>query len=149
MYSDGAIISAVCHGGAIFPGIISPLTGRSIIANRKVTGFTTKGEEEEGVLDTIKSWKRPTIEQAAADSGATYVSPPGPWDSFTQTDGRIVTGANPASATATAEEAVKAYEAEAKIPRIDRGYPSGGQEYDVPVGHPGKLDDGEVNVPPP
>lgn len=77
MYGDGAIISAVCHGGAIFPGIISPLTGQSIIHGRKVTGFTTKGEEEEGVLDTIKSWNRPTIEKAAADSGATYVSPPG------------------------------------------------------------------------
>jgi putative intracellular protease/amidase len=31
------------------------------------------------------------------------VSPPGPWDSFTQTDGLVVTGANPASAHATAE----------------------------------------------
>ena len=77
MYGDGAIISAVCHGGAIFPGVISLLTGKSIINGRRVTGFTTKGEEEEGVLDTIKSWNRPTIEKAAADCGATYVSPPG------------------------------------------------------------------------
>lgn len=60
-----------CHGGAIFPGIIDKSTGRSVIAGKKVTGFTTKGEEEEGVLDTIKSWKRPTIEASAADSGAT------------------------------------------------------------------------------
>lgn len=59
-----------CHGGAIFPGIIDPSTGKSIIAGKKVTGFTTKGEEEEGVLDTIKSWHRPTIEAAAADAGA-------------------------------------------------------------------------------
>ena len=97
-----------CHGGAIFPGIIDPRTGKSIIDGKKVTGFTTKGEEEEGVLDTIKSWKRPTIESSAADAGATCmlcipaaqnvtesdldVSPPGPWDSFTQTDGTIVTG---------------------------------------------------------
>lgn len=60
-----------CHGGAIFPGIIDKSTGRSVIAGKKITGFTTKGEEEEGVLDTIKSWKRPTIEASAADSGAT------------------------------------------------------------------------------
>lgn len=77
MWGDGAIISAVCHGGAIFPGIKNPLTDKSIISGRKVTGFTTKGEEEEGVLDTIKSWNRPTIEKAAADCGAIYVSPPG------------------------------------------------------------------------
>ncbi|KAF2715836.1 class I glutamine amidotransferase-like protein [Polychaeton citri CBS 116435] len=110
MYTNGGIISAVCHGGAIFPGIIDPKTGKSIIAGKKVTGFTTQGEEEEGVLDTIKSWNRPTIEAAAASSGAHYVSPPGPWDSFTQTDGTIVTGANPASAHATAEAAVKAFD---------------------------------------
>ena len=59
-----------CHGGAIFPGIIDPATGKSIIAGKTVTGFTTKGEEEEGVLETIKSWHRPTIEVAAADAGA-------------------------------------------------------------------------------
>ena len=59
-----------CHGGAIFPGIIDSDTGKSIISSKKVTGFTTKREEEEGGLDTIKSWHRPTIEAAAADSGA-------------------------------------------------------------------------------
>jgi D-lactate dehydratase len=44
-----------------FPGTIDPSTNKSIIYGKKVTGFTTKGEEEEGVLDTIKSWNRPTI----------------------------------------------------------------------------------------
>ncbi len=110
MYTDGSIISAVCHGGAIFPGIIDPSTGKSIIAGKKVTGFTTQGEKEEGVLDTIISWNRPTIEKSAAAAGATYVSPPGPWAAFAHTDGRIVTGANPASAHVTAEEAVKAFD---------------------------------------
>ena len=37
------------------------------------------------------------------------VSPAGPWDAFTITDGRIVTGANPASAHVTAEAAVMAF----------------------------------------
>ncbi|KAI8716625.1 hypothetical protein NCS52_00956700 [Fusarium sp. LHS14.1] len=110
IYVDGGIVCAVCHGGAIFPNTIDPRTGKSIIAGKKVTGFTTKGEEEEGVLDTIKSWHRPTIEAAAADAGATYISPPGPWDAFTHIDGHIVTGANPASAHVTAEAAVKAFD---------------------------------------
>lgn len=109
VYTDGGIVSAVCHGGAIFPGVLNPITDKSIIAGRKVTGFTTQGEEEEGVLETIQKWDRPTIEKSAADCGATYVAPPGPWESFTQTDERIVTGANPASAHATAEAAVKAF----------------------------------------
>lgn len=96
-----------------------------------MTGFTTRGEEEEGVLDIIKGWNIPTIETSAASSGAickfslflshfpmleavlTYpdVPPAGPWDAFTIIDGRIVTGANPVSAHVTAEDAVKAFDA--------------------------------------
>jgi putative intracellular protease/amidase len=108
VWADGGIVSAVCHGGAIFNGVLDK-SGTPIIKGRNVTGFTTQGEEEEGVLVTIKSWNRPTIEASAADLGAKYVSPPGPWDSFTQTDGNLVTGANPASATATAKAVVEAY----------------------------------------
>lgn len=59
------LIEHRCHGGAIFPGIIDSSTGKSVIAGRKVTSFTTRGEEE-GVLDTIKNWSRPTIESSAA-----------------------------------------------------------------------------------
>ncbi|KKK25575.1 hypothetical protein P175DRAFT_0191476 [Aspergillus ochraceoroseus IBT 24754] len=110
IYADDGIVSAVCHGGAIFPGIIDSSTGKPIIDSCQVTEFTTRGEEEEGVLDTIKSWNRPTIEASAAASGATYISPPGPWDVFTITDRRLVTGANPASAHATAEAAVEAFD---------------------------------------
>lgn len=110
VYKEGGIVSAVCHGGAIFPGILDARTGKSIIAGKEVTGFTTQGEEEEGVLETIVRWKRPTIEKAAAEAGATYVAPPGPWAAFAHTDGRVVTGANPASAHLTAEEAVKAFD---------------------------------------
>jgi hypothetical protein len=76
------------------------------------------------VLETIRSWHRPTIEAAAASAGATCtspgvpranmtlpdVSPPGPWDAFAFTGGRIVTGANRASAKVTAEEVVKAFD---------------------------------------
>ncbi|KAF9892247.1 hypothetical protein FE257_002024 [Aspergillus nanangensis] len=110
IFTSGGIVSAVCHGGAIFPGILDPSSKKSIIDGRRVTGFTTRGEEEANVLDTIKSWNRPTIESSAASCGATYVSPPGPWDAFTITDGRVVTGANPASAHVTAEAAVTEFD---------------------------------------
>ncbi|KAG7558207.1 hypothetical protein FFLO_02860 [Filobasidium floriforme] len=111
IWQQGGILSSVCHGGAIWPGTIDASTGKSVIAGKKVTGFTTKGEEEEGVLDTIKSWNRPTIEASAGDAGAQYVSPDGPWDSFTVTDGRLVTGANPQSAHAVTEAMIKAFDA--------------------------------------
>ena len=38
------------------------------------------------------------------------IPPPSPWAAFAHTDGRIVTGANPASAQATAEAVVQAFE---------------------------------------
>ena len=44
MYDAGDITGAVYHDGTIFPGIIDLKTGKSIIAGKKVTGFTTKGE---------------------------------------------------------------------------------------------------------
>jgi hypothetical protein len=60
-----------CHGPMILPGVKDPTTGKSNIAGKTVMGFTNKGEEELRILDTIKSWKKPTIEMAAADAGAT------------------------------------------------------------------------------
>ena len=38
------------------------------------------------------------------------VAPSGPWAAFALADGKIVTGANPASAHMTAEEAVKVFD---------------------------------------
>ncbi|GAT21763.1 ThiJ/PfpI family protein [Aspergillus luchuensis] len=55
IFTSGGIVSAVCHGGAIFPCVIDPSTNKTIIDSRRVTGFTTRSEEDENVLDTIKS----------------------------------------------------------------------------------------------
>jgi len=63
-----------CHGSPVFPSIIRPATSKSVIAGKRVTGFTSKGEEEKGVFDTIKSWKRLTIEVSAADASPTCKS---------------------------------------------------------------------------
>ena len=71
MYTQGGgILSVVCYGRAIFSGILDPFTNGPIISGKKVTGFTTRGEEED-VLDTTKSWKRPKIGAAAKDAGVT------------------------------------------------------------------------------
>ena len=89
--------------------MIDPDTGKSVIDGAKVTGFTDEGEAEHGLLDVIKSWDRPTISASAKQAGAEYVAPPGPWDSFTQTSGRIVTGANPQSGHAVTEAVIEAF----------------------------------------
>ncbi|KAG0175059.1 hypothetical protein DFQ28_002306 [Apophysomyces sp. BC1034] len=110
IYARGGIVSAVCHGPAILPGIIDKSTGKSIISGKTVTGFTTLGEEQMGLLDQIKNDGVITIEAGAAQVGATYVSPAQPFDDFSKVDGRVVTGANPASAKSTAVNAIKAFD---------------------------------------
>ncbi|ORX96860.1 class I glutamine amidotransferase-like protein [Basidiobolus meristosporus CBS 931.73] len=107
IYKRGGVVSAVCHGPAILPGIMDSTTGKSIITGKKVTGFTTEGEEMLNLLELIKSANVATIEEGAAAVGAEYVAPPTPFADFTHTDGRVVTGANPASAKSTAINAIK------------------------------------------
>jgi putative intracellular protease/amidase len=46
----------------------------------------------------------------AVTAGADYVAPPSPFEAFSVTTGRIVTGANPASAHITALAAIEAFE---------------------------------------
>ncbi|CEP14104.1 hypothetical protein [Parasitella parasitica] len=108
IYERGGIVSAVCHGPAILPGIKGK-DGESIIKGKTVTGFTTEGEVVLDILEKIKDDKVPTIEDAAASVGAKYIAPKQPFDDFSQTDGRVVTGANPASARSTADAAIEAF----------------------------------------
>lgn len=110
IWKRGGIIAAVCHGPAILPGILDNQTGRSIIHGKTITGFTTEGEIVLKLLDKIKADHVLTIEACAAQVGAKYVSPLHPFDDYSITDGRVVTGANPASAHSTAERAIKAFD---------------------------------------
>jgi D-lactate dehydratase len=78
IFDAGRVVAAVCHGGAMFPGIISKTTMKSIIDGKRVTGFMTKGEEELNVLEVIRGWEKPTLEAAAAAAGATCKCSPRP-----------------------------------------------------------------------
>ena len=48
--------------------------------------------------------------RSAGIAGAHYVAPPTPFEAFSVTSGRVVTGANPASAHITAAAAIEAFE---------------------------------------
>ncbi|KAF2659719.1 class I glutamine amidotransferase-like protein [Lophiostoma macrostomum CBS 122681] len=111
IWERGGVVSAVCHGAAIFPGIIDSATGKSIIAGRTITGFTTEGEDVMKVTDVLRSWGKPLVDEWAEQLGAKYDRPDDVWGDFHVTDGRIVTGTNPQSATSTAKEVVKVFEA--------------------------------------
>jgi|SRR5471032_92887 len=110
VWERGGVISAVCHGGAILLGVKDAKTGKSIISGLKVTGFPTEGERMAGVLGRIEQDGVQTIENNAAEAGATYVAPPSPFDDFSITSGRVVTGANPFSAHSTTVKAIAAFD---------------------------------------
>ncbi|KAM6483895.1 class I glutamine amidotransferase-like protein [Trichoderma sp. SZMC 28011] len=109
IWANGGVVSAVCHGPAIFANIKDKATGKPIIAGRTITGFTTEGEDVLKIMSEIKSWGKPLVEEHAAALGATYKRPDNVWADLHIVDGRVVTGTNPASATSTAKAAVEVY----------------------------------------
>ncbi|EMG47160.1 GLX3 Glyoxalase 3 [Candida maltosa Xu316] len=109
-YDKGGVVSAVCHGPAIFENLIDPKTKEPLIKGKKITGFTDVGEDILGVMDIMKKDHLLTIKEIAEKEGATYIEPEGPWANFAIADGKIVTGVNPQSAVRTAELAIDAFE---------------------------------------
>jgi putative intracellular protease/amidase len=109
VWARGGIVAAVCHGPVLLPGVTDPKTGKSIIAGKTVTGFTIEGEIVLEVWDKLKSDKVPPVVEAVSKAGADYSSPMHPFDDYSITVGRLITGANPASARSAAERALKAF----------------------------------------
>jgi putative intracellular protease/amidase len=110
VWARGGVVAAVCHGGAIFPGVRDANSGNSIIAGKQVTGFSTEGDRLAGVLTKIHEDGVKTTEESAVSAGANYMAPPEPFGAFLVSSGRIITGANPASAQITAAASIEAFE---------------------------------------
>lgn len=110
IWDRGGIIGAVCHGPAIMPGIIDSKTGKSIIHDKTVTGFTIEGELIFNILDKLRADKVVPIVEAVTAIGADYSSSMSAFDDYSITSGRVVTGTNPASARSAAERCVKLFD---------------------------------------
>jgi D-lactate dehydratase len=111
VWQRGGIVAAVCHGPVLLPGVIDSNTGKSIIEGKTVTGFTVEGEVVLEVLDKLKADGVALVVDAVTEAGADYSSPMHPFDDYSITGGRLITGANPASARSGAERALKAFDA--------------------------------------
>ncbi|CEP64508.1 uncharacterized protein LALA0_S12e00386g [Lachancea lanzarotensis] len=111
IYKNGGVVAAVCHGPAIFENLMDLDTKKNIIDGKSITGFTDIGEVQLSVDKLIKEKKLNTVEQTAKSAGAKFLAPIGPWDDYSITDGRIVTGVNPASAHSTAIRSMNALNA--------------------------------------
>ncbi len=95
-YNSGKPVAAVCHSPAVFHRVT--YNGAPLVKGKRVTGFTN-GEEEAVHLTNVVPF---LVEDELKRVGGLYEKAPD-WQSFAITDGRLITGQNPASSTAAAK----------------------------------------------
>jgi len=95
-YNSGKPIALVCHS----PGVLRHVThqGAPLVKGKHVTGFTN-GEEEEMQLTKVVPF---LVEDELMRLGAIFEKK-ADWQPFCITDGRLITGQNPASSTSAAQ----------------------------------------------
>jgi len=91
-------VGAVCHAPAVFKSTMGN-DGKPLVSGKRVTGFTNTEEEGVGLTDVVPF----LVEDMLKENGGDYQKGED-WASFVLTDGKLVTGQNPASS----EEAAKA-----------------------------------------
>ena len=92
----GTPLAAVCHAPAIFKNTM--IDGKPLVTGKTVTGFTNTEEDAVGLTDVVPF----LVEDMLKANGGNYEKG-ADWGSFVVTDGKLVTGQNPASS----EEAAK------------------------------------------
>jgi putative intracellular protease/amidase len=95
-YDAGKPIALVCHS----PGVLRHVkhNGEPLVKGKHVTGFTN-GEEEEVKLSRVVPF---LVEDELLRLGAIFEKSAN-WNPFAVTDGRLITGQNPASSTLAAQ----------------------------------------------
>lgn len=104
MFDSGKVVSAVCHGPVSLANV--KLTdGTYLVKGKNVTGFSAL-EESNYAKDDVPF----ELEDLLKDRGANYSSVE-PWQPYSITDGKLITGQNPASAQGVAEKVIALLEA--------------------------------------
>lgn len=102
IWQAGGVVGAVCHG----PTALVNLTlddGTHLVAGKRVAAFTDEEERAVGLEHVVPFLLASTLQQR----GAIHV-PAANWQAQVVTDGRLVTGQNPASAHGVGEAMVAA-----------------------------------------
>ncbi|KRA54614.1 dimethylallyltransferase [Pseudoxanthomonas sp. Root65] len=100
-FSAGKPVAAVCHGPAVFRHTRSSL-GEPLVKDKRVTGFSNEEEAAVGLTDVVPF----SLEDALKKNGAHYERG-ALWQSHVVVDGTLVTGQNPASSEAAAEDVLR------------------------------------------
>jgi putative intracellular protease/amidase len=97
-YKAGKPVAAVCHA----PGVLRHVKGadgQPLVKGKRVTGFTNSEEEAVQLTKVVPF----LVEDMLKEKGGVY-SKGADWASYVLTDGLLITGQNPASSEASAQE---------------------------------------------
>jgi putative intracellular protease/amidase len=99
-YNSGKPIALVCHS----PGVLRHVkyNGAPLVKGKRVTGFTNDEEEAVKLTHVVPF----LVEDELKRLGAIFEKVPN-WQPFSITDGRLLTGQNPASSTSAAQALLK------------------------------------------
>jgi putative intracellular protease/amidase len=96
MAGAGKIVAAVCHAPAVFAHT-KATNGQPLVKGRQVTGFTNS-EEDAAQLTQIVPF---LVQDMLLENGGKYSKGPD-WQPYVVTDGKLITGQNPASSAPAA-----------------------------------------------
>lgn len=95
-YNSGKPVATVCHAPAVLHRVL--YQGAPIVKGKRVTGFANSEEEEVQLTHVVPF----LVEDKLKQLGGLFEKAAN-WQSFVITDGRLITGQNPASSTAGAQ----------------------------------------------
>ena len=96
MAAAGKTVSAVCHAPGVLKNV-KAADGSPLVKGKKVTGFTNTEEAAVKLTDIVPF----LVEDMLTKNGGLY-SKGADWQSYVVTDGKLITGQNPASSEAAA-----------------------------------------------
>jgi putative intracellular protease/amidase len=91
MYAAGKPLALVCHAPGVLRDAKAP-DGSPLVKGKQVAGFTNSEEAAVGLTEVVPF----LVEDMLAENGAQYSKGPD-WQPHVVTDGKLVTGQNPAS----------------------------------------------------
>ncbi len=98
----GKPVAAVCHAPAVLLNV-KDASGESLVKGKKVTGFSNSEESAVGLSKVVPY----LLEDQLVEKGGIYEKVDD-WNSLAVVDGQLITGQNPASSAAVADELIKA-----------------------------------------
>ena len=101
MVAGGKTVSAVCHAPGVFKDVKSE-DGSPLVKNKKVTGFTNTEEAAVQLTDVVPF----LVQDMLVKNGGAY-SKGADFQPYVVTDGKLITGQNPASSEPAAQAVLR------------------------------------------